>query len=118
MFGTDGLLYKELTESKEQFTFSTRTDVEGTIENIITPLLSKTSVINYYLDKFPKVLVADLQAKWSQLSTATNYSTGKFLDSQDATYQVGTFTGSGLRFIEPGSLIKFVAPTGQYFNSN
>ena len=118
LFGTDGLLYKELTESKEQFTFSTRTDVEGTIENIITPLLSKTSVINYYLDKFPKVLVADLQAKWSQLSTATNYSTGKFLDSQDATYQVGTFTGSGLRFIEPGSLIKFVAPTGQYFNSN
>ena len=115
LFGTDGLLYKELTDSKESFTFSTRTDVEGTIENVITPILSKTSVINYYLDKFPKVLVTDLQASWSQSSTATNYSTGKFLDSVSSTYQVGTFTGSGLRFIEPGSLIKFVAPVGKYF---
>ena len=118
LFGTDGLLYKELINSKEVFTFSTRTDVEGTIENVVTPILSKNSVINYYLDNFPKVLVADLQASWSQVSNATNYSTGQFLDSVGSTYQVGSFTGSGLRFIESGSLVKFVAPTGQYFAKN
>jgi hypothetical protein len=115
LFGTDGALYKEEIVNKDSFIFSTRTDVEGTIENVITPILSKTEQINFYLDKFPKILVADLQAKWSQNSYGTNFSTGKFIDSTGTSFQTGSFTGSGLRFIEAGSLIKFSAPSGYHF---
>jgi len=115
IFGTDGALYKEDTVNKTSFTFSTRTDVEGTIENVITPILSQTEQINFYLDKFPKVLVADLQATWKQNSSGTNYSTGSLIETADQRYQVGVFTGSGLRFIEAGSLCKFTAPTGYHF---
>ena len=100
-------MYKEDVVRKTSFTFNTRTDVEGVIENVITSILSNTETINFYNDKFPKIIVADLSS--SPVSNATNMSTGPITDSNKTAYQVGTFTGSGLRFIETGSLIKFTA---------
>ena len=115
LIGTDGVVYKEDVVRKTSFTFNTRTDVEGVIENVITPILSNTETINFYNDKFPKIIVADLLSEFHQVSNATNMSTGSITDSNKTAYQVGTFTGSGLRFIETGSLIKFTAPSGQHF---
>ena len=70
------------------------------------------------MTNFPKTLVADLGAKWSSKTTTTNQSTGSFVDSNSTKLQVGNFTASALKFIEPGTLLKFVAPTGKHFMAN
>ena len=39
LYGSDGILYKDEYEEKRTFTFSNQTDLEGTIENIILPII-------------------------------------------------------------------------------
>ena len=116
IFGADGSIYKEDTESMDTFSFATQTDIEAVILNKIEPLLSDKKTRNYYIEKFPKTLLTDLNATWNQVTSATNLSTGKFTNSATGTnYQVGSFTASQMKYVEPGAMIKFEAPTGQHF---
>ena len=116
VFGADGSIYKEETENLDTFSFSTQTDIEGVILNQLEPLLSKNQTRNFYNEKFPKVFLNDLDPVWQQVTSATNESTGKLIDAVNVLdYQVGSFTASQLKYIEPGAMIKFVAPEGQHF---
>lgn len=115
LFGTDGAVYKEYLTPKTSFTFVTRTDVEGAIVNTIEPILNDRKIRNYYYDVFPKVLVGDLGVTWTQFSTATNLSTGYLTNRDDVIVDLGPFTGSVLSLVVPGTLLKFVPPSGQYF---
>ena len=116
IFGKDGAIYKEEFESIDSFTFNTQTDIEGIILNTVEPLLSNKKVRNYYIEKFPKILLTDLNTTWTAVTSSTNKTTGKIFDSTTTIdYQVGTFTASQLKYIEPGAMIKFVAPTGYHF---
>lgn len=118
IYANDGVLYKEEYTNKYSFTFNSQTDIEGNIENVIQPLLSSRDINNFYNSKYAKIIVSDLNAKLVQSSSGTNVSTGYFTDDTNQPYQVGTFTGGALRFIEPGCLVKFVAPTGYHFMPN
>ena len=115
LYGTDGILYKENLEPKTTFSFTTKTDVEGAIANIIQPILSNKKVRNYYYSNFPKISTIDLGVSWTQSTKSTNLSTGYFKNSADVTSQLGSFTSSLLKLIVPGSLIKFLPPVGQSF---
>ena len=91
IFGADGSMYKEDTETLDSFSFSTQTDIEGVIANKIEPMLSDKKTRNYYIEKFPKILLTDLNATWNQVTSATNLSTGKFTNSATSTnYPVGS----------------------------
>ena len=46
LYGSDGILYREPYESKTSFTFNTQTDIEGTIENTILPIIKSLSLIH------------------------------------------------------------------------
>ena len=117
IFGNDGAIYKEITDKRTNFTFSTRTDVQGRIENTIQPLLVSQDIRNYYLGEFPKISTGDLSASWTQVASQTNNSSGYLSDALGVIYTVGTFTGSTLKYLEPNSIVKFVAPTGYYFDT-
>lgn len=119
IFGNDGAIYKEEFESFDSFTFNTQTDIEGIILNTIEPLLNNKKIRNYYIEKFPKQFLTDLNSTWTAVSTSTNKTTGKLFDSSTSIdYQVGTFTASQLKYIEAGAMIKFVAPEGFHFMSD
>ena len=118
LFGKDGVVYKEFLEPKQTFSFVTRTDVEGAIVNVIEPILSDRKVKNFYLNRFPKTLVGDLNVTWNNLTTDTNQSTGYFTSASGLRSELGTFTASTLKLIKSGSLIKFTPPTGKYFNTD
>ena len=115
LFADDGILYKQIFLEKSQFTFTTQSDIEGIINNTIEPILGSSNTRNFYLDQYPKTIVSDLNAKWIRSTTSTNQSTGRFLDSTDSPYMTGTFTANSLRYIEPGALCRFTAPTGFHF---
>ena len=110
LFGNDGVVYKEFLELQKSFTFNTRTDVEGAVENIIVPILNDKKLRNYYHDRFPKVLTSDLGVNWVQETKETNLSTGYFKNREEVRSRLGSFTASILSLVRPGAMIKLVAP--------
>ena len=72
MFADDGVIYKEEFVEKQSFTFATQTDIEGVIYNTIEGILDSVNAQNFYLAKYPKIIVSDLNATWNQYSTSTN----------------------------------------------
>lgn len=115
LYGNDGIIYTQFLNTKERFTFTTRTDIEGILRNQIEVILADYKIKNFYYSRFPKIIVSDLGAKWNQVTKDQNRSTGYLTDAGGTRLRVGTFTGSTLQFLVPGAMVKFVAPDGYYF---
>jgi hypothetical protein len=115
LYGKDGVIYTQLLDSKSTFTFNTRTDVEGVIRNTIEPILADYKIKNFFYNQFPKFIVSDLNARWTQVTSDTNQSTGFLTDGTETRLRVGSFTGSTLQYLAPNSMLKFVAPDGYHF---
>jgi len=116
LYGNDGVLYKEYVNKKITFAFQTKTDVEGVVENTITPILNDKKVRNYYFDRFPIISTIDLGITWESTSSQTNLSTGFLKTIDGISSPLGSFTSSILSLVNTGTLVKFVAPSGKYFN--
>lgn len=117
LFGDDGVLYKEDYEETVKFSYATTVDIEGIIYNQILPILSESSIRNFYYDKFGRIKISqDLNYRWVQKTSATNQSTGYIIDNSNDV--VGYDPSTILRYLEVGSLIKFVAPTNKLFKIN
>jgi len=110
LYGNDGVVYKEYQHKKDGFNFTTRTDVEGAVENTIIPILNDKKIRNFYFDKFNKIITRDLGVNWVQTTSETNLCTGYFKNIEDVPSTLGSFTGSILSLVTVGSLIKVVAP--------
>ena len=115
LFGNDGIIYKETSNLKTSFNFVTTTDIEQAITNTIEPIIRDRKVYNYYLENFTKIITKDLNVTWSSSTKDTNRSTGYIEDSNNTKFKVGSFTANNLRFLETGTLLKFVAPSGFHF---
>lgn len=117
-FSDDGILYKEDLENQLEFSFLSKNDINSVIQNTITPLLSETGIRDFYLNQLPYVKNFDtFKIVWNGVTSSTNRSTGYLTDINSIKYQVGTFTAGSLKYLESGALVKFVAPTGSYFNA-
>jgi len=119
VFADDGLIYKEETEKTLSFKFSNRIDIINFIKNSIEPIFTQPDTYNFYITKFDKILFTDTNTVWEQVSTDVNNSTGYFKNSvNNQLYKVGpSYTTNSLRYLEPGSLIRFVAPQGMAFKN-
>ena len=121
LFGTDGILYKEYLDIKYNFSFQTKTDIEATVENLVTEIIADNNTKNFFADQFLDQDYTDLDLAWQQQTKETNTSTGFLLDNNqlgDADpqyYSVGTSTQGPLRFLQTNALVKFVAPSGSHF---
>ena len=74
IYGNDGVIYKEDKDEVTSFNFTTRTDVEGIVENTIT-FTTKHKYSNQFLSsKFAKIIVGDIGATWVQSNKSTNNS--------------------------------------------
>lgn len=119
MFGDDGSLYREDLERLESFEFDTRTDIEAVINNLVYPILKSSYIRNYYYTYFSRnETIRQNNIEWVQETNETNRSTGYFVDQYDIAVQLGTFTQGLAKFVEPGALIKFVAPENSYFDKD
>ena len=116
LFADDGVLYKEEFSNKTGFNFTTQSDIEGIIYNTIEPLLNKPSTMNFYLEKYNKILVSDLNINWQLTTTATNRSSGYLIDLDNVKIKIGTYTASTLKSLEAGAMCKFTAPLDSFGN--
>jgi len=115
LYGKDGVIYKETINDALTFSYVSRTDIEGIINNSIEPILSNTKLFNFYLNNFSKILITDVVMTWNQSTKDTNLTTGYLTDPELNVLEVGSFTDSVLKYLEIGAKLKFVAPAGKYF---
>jgi hypothetical protein len=117
LFGSDGSFYKNETLKSINFTFSSRNDVLKTLFGEIQPIIASKSNLHFYYQNFPKIVLTDIL--WQRRTDDTTTSTGFFFQSGATTYSaIGGFTSTALRYLLLGSLIKFSAPLGYYFDSS
>jgi len=117
-FGSDGALWEENQLPTFNFTWLTRNDVATVITNDIQPLLVSTGLDQFYYANFPRPNLIPLQFTWHQSTTLANETTGYFENSLGYPAAIGTYSSTVSKYIQVGSLVKFVPPTGYYFDSN
>jgi len=119
LFGDDGIIYQESYTSTTNFSYLTKTDIEGIIYNTIFPILNTPDLRNFYYANYINYITESLNISWYNKTSDSNSSTGYVGSSSDAVpYKVGSYTSTDLKYFTTGALAKFVAPTGQYFNTN
>jgi hypothetical protein len=119
LFADDGILYREEYVDSFEFRFDTKTDVESIIYNQLYDYMSKTTLRDYYYNKFIKFDISELSIIWKNKSSETNLSTG-YLSNINNTFiavKVGSYTSTILKNVQIGSLLKFEAPEGYFFNT-
>lgn len=118
LFGSDGIIYVENLEMQDQFSFVTKTDIEGIINDIIEPLTSSEHVRNFYYSEFPHRKMENLNIRWKFVSQDQNRSSGFFINAQGENLNIGRFTNTDLRFVIPGAMIRLMAPAGYTFSAD
>ncbi len=115
LFGNDGILYREYYHSKAQFSFDTRTDVEGVILNTINPALASQKTKDFYFDNIPKVSFEDLGIQWTEVTSDINMFTGFFENQSLIKMVLGSYTTGVMSLAKINAHIKFIAPEGKHF---
>jgi len=109
VFADDGLMYRTDTERNFSYRYTNKNIVLNYIRNTIEPVIEDFETYNFYLTNFDKIFTSDVSVKWLRSTTDVNGSTGYFGNIFDNfPIKVGIYTTSNLRFIEAGSLIKFL----------
>jgi len=122
LYANDGIIYQDFYSQITTFQYATKVDIEGIIYNTIYELLQTIDLRNFYYNNFINFLTTSLNISWYQASSTSSSSTGYIGNIVGAIpFPVGGYTATDLKYLTPGSLIRFVAPTGYYFdktNSN
>jgi len=132
IFGSDGMLYRQPVAPSFAFEWLNRNDLVDVINNSIEPLLSSRSMLQFYYANsretatptatsqyFPRPLLTALNLRWNQSTALVNETTGYFYNVNTNTpVPIGPTVTSNARYIQRGSLIKFEAPPGFYFDAN
>lgn len=117
MFGSDGWLYREQKNQSLNFTFNTLNDVYNVIYNVITPVLASTEIQQFYYANFRDTPLTVGDISWYPTASATGTSIGYLVNNGNTVQDLGRLTATNLKYIVPGSLIKFTAGIGNYFNA-
>lgn len=119
IYASDGVIYREFLDPSFTFSFVDRNDIASVIVNQIEPVIKTREMQHFQYDRFSRPNITALNFIWQQSTTVVNQTSGYFKDSQSGNPQpVGSYTSSNAKYITKGSLIKFIAPAGYYFDRN
>jgi len=101
IFAQDGIIYSEDRLYTETFQFTSSSEANNIIQNIVQPLISNVYSRHLYY------------------KTATRYTpTGTWAQSSfSGGRSVGTFDASSYIYLRQGALVKFTAPSGKFFDA-
>jgi hypothetical protein len=113
IFAQDGMVYKNYQNTTTSFTYSTINDINKTIFNIAKPMIATKESVHLYYNT-AATFVPSTTANWTKVSIANGTTTGYF----NAGTNIGIGATGNYQYITMGALIKFVPPTGFYFDKN
>jgi hypothetical protein len=72
----------------------------------------------FYYANYPRPSLTALAVSWNQSTTLANETTGYFKNSAGTPVTLGLYASNNMKYVQTGSLIKFVPPAGYYFDAN
>ena len=120
-FSSDGGLWQNYILPTILFSYTNRNDIADVITNQVQPALIGETVKQFYYDKFPRKSMntgPTAGSTWNQSTTLANETTGYFVNAAGTPIPVGVTVTNDFSYVVVGSLIKFVSPTGYYFDRN
>ena len=118
VFGSDGALWYTNTTPAFTFTYQTTNDINNVVLNDITPILLKITLKQFYYANFPRASLTSLGYSWHESTTIVNETTGYFVNSSGTPSPIGATVSNNAKFIVETALVKFVPPSGYYFDSS
>jgi hypothetical protein len=117
-FSSDGALYQNYSLPGFQFTTQTTNETNDVILNQVQPLLGESQAQQFYYAQYPRATLSDLAITWHLSTSQAGSSTGYFVNDQGYPVSINNTGSSNSRYITVGSLVKFTAPAGYYFDAN
>lgn len=121
IFATDGILYKEESNQYFEFDFSSKNQILSVIKNTLAPIVNLPEMRSFYYSNYNRIDVSYIGLRWVEVNKtpgqSRGYFTGPYSEGRTA-YSIGDYSESNLKYAEAGSLVKFIAPSGKYFDSN
>jgi hypothetical protein len=120
-FSSDGGMWRSLVLPTILFSFTNRNDVADLITNQVQPNVASAIVRQFYYSYFPRESAntgSTAGTTWNQSTTLANETTGYFVNAAGQPTPIGSAVSSIFRYVVVGSLIKFVPPTGYFFDRN
>ena len=118
VFGSDGVLYENTQVPSFIFTFADINDIDNVIRNQLEPLLADRGMLEFYYQNFVRPDLQILNLTWSQSTSQANETTGYFRLNNGDPAPVGPTASDNKKYVVEGALVKFVPPSGYYFDSN
>jgi hypothetical protein len=125
-FSSDGAIWRQNILPTILFSYINRNDIADIITNQVQPSIGGYTVKQFYYANFPRITSTTTPNgitwlagyQWHQSTTLANETTGYFTNATGTPIPIGDTTTTMFRYAIVGSLIKFVPPTGYYFDRN
>ena len=121
-FAEDGGLYLDRNDDFVTFTASTTNDILKFLTRDLSTALGSHRAYQFYSQAYTRYQIninsGDGTIYWNQTVFNADSSTGYFYNAGQAPVPVGAIAGNNIKYLTAGSMIKFVAPSGKYFNKN
>ena len=120
IFASDGILYKEESEENFEFEFTTKNQILAVIKNTLAPVVLSNGIKSFYFEKYPSFDLLNLNVAWKEVNKTPGQSRGYFYAKPTETDAValGNYAENNLRYLLPGSMIKFNPITEYYFDKD
>jgi hypothetical protein len=105
---TAGLPYYVRTVNSVNSTFTVSTAPNGVNSTLVSATGTMTATVS----------LTTSGSTWNQSTTLANETTGYFQNSTNVPVAIGSSSSTVFQYMIVGSLIKFVAPVGYYFDRN
>jgi hypothetical protein len=125
-FSSDGGIWRQNILPTILFSYTNRNDIADVITNQVQPDIAGPTVRQFYYANFPRITSTTTPAgitwlsgyQWRQSTTLANETTGYFTNALGTPIPIGDTTTTMFQYVIVGSLIRFVPPTGYYFDRN
>ena len=120
-FGSDGGMWEQNILPTILFSWTNRNEIADVITNQVQPQLLEATMKQFYYGNFPREAVntgGTALSTWNQSTTLANETTGYFKNAAGTPIAIGTDSGTVFKYAAVGALIKFIPPTGYYFDKN
>ena len=132
-FANDGGIWIDTTIGNSLLVINNIADILTFLSDTLVAILGNTRSIQYYIQNYPRYaigpstdssLVSDSVENtvyWKISTVDANSITGYFYNiiyGNNNPVPVGTYSTFNTKYITKGALLKFVAPSGYYFDSN
>lgn len=124
-FANDGALWQDDTNGFLTLTITSTGNIITFLTDDLGAVLAANKVTQYYTQNYPRYPISEASGDgvvyWQTSTVDANSLTGYFYNidnSVNIPIAVGTYSSRNMKYVTPGALVKFTAPTGFYFDAN